>query len=47
MFDSLGFRVERLDRVYYAGMTKRNLPRGTWRYLTAEEVRMLKNDSYK
>ena len=47
MFDSLGFRVERLDRVLYAGLTKRNLPRGTWRYLTPEEVRMLKNDSYK
>ncbi len=47
MFDSLGFRVERLDRVLYAGLTKRNLPRGTWRYLTDEEVRMLKNDTYR
>ena len=47
MFDSLGFRVERLDRVLYAGLTKRNLPRGTWRFLTDEEIRMLKNDSYR
>lgn len=47
MFDALGFRVERLDRVLYAGLTKRNLPRGKWRFLTEEEVRMLKNDTYK
>lgn len=47
MFDTLGFRVERLDRVLYAGLTKRNLPRGTWRFLTEEEVRMLKNDTYR
>lgn len=47
MFDTLGFRVERLDRVLYAGLTKRNLPRGTWRFLTDDEIRMLKNDSYR
>ena len=47
MFDALGFRVERLDRVLYAGLTKRNLPRGTWRFLTDDEIRMLKNDNYR
>ena len=47
MFDTLGFRVEKLDRVIYAGLTKRNLPRGKWRFLTDDEIRMLKNDSYR
>lgn len=47
MFDSLGFRVEKLDRVIYAGLTKRNLPRGKWRFLTDDEIRMLRNDSYR
>ena len=47
MFDTLGFRVDRVDRVWYAGLTKRNLPRGTWRFLTDDEIRMLKNDSYR
>lgn len=42
IFDSLGYRVVRLDRVYFAGLTKKNLPRGKWRYLSEMEVNMLK-----
>ncbi len=38
IFESLGYRVTKLDRVYFAGLTKKNLPRGRWRYLTQEEV---------
>ena len=34
MFEHLGYRVIRLDRVYFAGLTKKNLPRGKWRFLT-------------
>lgn len=42
MFDALGYKVLRLDRVYFAGLTKKNLPRGKWRYLSEFEVNMLK-----
>ncbi len=42
IFEHLGFVVEKLDRVYFAGITKKNLPRGKWRFLTKEEVLMLK-----
>ena len=42
MFDALGYKVLRLDRVYFAGLTKKNLPRGKWRYLSEQEVNMLK-----
>ena len=47
MFESLGYRVTRLDRVYFAGLTKKNLPRGRWRFLTPLEVRMLKTNAYR
>ncbi len=47
MFESLGYRVNRLDRVYFAGLTKKNLPRGKWRFLTPGEIRMLKTDTYR
>ena len=43
IFESLGYEVVKLDRVYYAGLTKKNLPRGFFRPLTKEEVRMLKH----
>lgn len=46
IFDAIGYRVDRLDRVYYAGLTKKNLPRGEWRYLTAAEVSMLRTGRY-
>ena len=42
MFESLGYRVRKLDRVYFAGLTKKNVPRGKWRYLNDKEVNMLK-----
>jgi 23S rRNA pseudouridine2605 synthase len=42
MFEKLGYRVRKLDRVYFAGLTKKNLPRGKWRFLTDKEISMLK-----
>lgn len=42
IFEHLGYRVVHLDRVYYAGLTKKDLPRGRWRYLTPKEVRYLR-----
>lgn len=43
IFEHLGYEVIKLDRTYYAGLTKKNLPRGRYRPLTNEEVRMLKH----
>jgi 23S rRNA pseudouridine2605 synthase len=43
MFEHLGYEVVKLDRVVYAGLTKKDLPRGKWRLLSAEEVRLLKH----
>ncbi len=43
IFEHLGYEVEKLDRMYYAGLTKKDLPRGFWRYLTEQEVIMLKH----
>jgi len=42
MFESLGYRVKKLDRVYFAGLTKKNLQRGKWRFLTEKEINMLR-----
>jgi len=42
IFESLGYKVKKLDRVYFAGLTKKNLQRGKWRFLTEKEVNMLK-----
>ena len=47
MFESLGYRVLKLDRVYYAGLTKKDLPRGKWRFLTEREVSRLKMNAYE
>lgn len=47
IFESLGYRVVKLDRVYFAGLTKKNLPRGRWRYLTQEEVNYLRMGSFE
>ncbi|MCL3779958.1 pseudouridine synthase [Prolixibacteraceae bacterium JC049] len=41
IFAHLGYRVVRLDRVYFAGLTKKNLPRGKWRFLTPGEMNIL------
>lgn len=42
IFAHLGYRVVKLDRVFFAGLTKKNLPRGKWRFLTEKEVGFLK-----
>lgn len=42
IFESLGYDVRNLDRVMFAGLTKKNIPRGKWRFLTEKEVRELK-----
>ena len=47
IFEHLGYTVQKLDRVYYAGITKKNLKRGQWRFLTREEVDRLKSGRYE
>lgn len=47
IFEFLGYTVTKLDRVYYAGLTKKNLKRGAWRFLTREEVERLKSGLYE
>ena len=47
IFESLGYKIKKLDRVYFAGLTKKNLPRGKWRFLNEKEISMLKRKSYK
>lgn len=47
MFEHLGYRVSRLDRVYFAGLTKKNLPRGKWRFLSEKEVSRLQMNAYE
>jgi len=42
IFESLGYDVEKLDRVMYSGLTKKDLPRGNWRFLTEKEIINLK-----
>ena len=42
IFEKFGYKVYKLDRVYFAGLTKKNLPRGKWRHLTEREVGLLK-----
>ena len=43
IFEHLGYEVMRLDRTYYAGLTKKDLPRGRWRFLSEREIIMLKH----
>ena len=43
IFESLGYQVKALDRVYYAGLTKKNVQRGKWRELTEKEILFLKH----
>ena len=47
IFESLGYKVVKLDRVYFAGLTKKSLRRGQWRFLTDKEVAMLMMGSYE
>lgn len=46
LFESQGYNVKALDRVYFAGLTKRGLKKGEWRYLTDSEVNILKMGAY-
>lgn len=46
MFEKLGYRVLKLDRVYFAGLTKKKLSRGKWRYLSEQEVNMLRMGAF-
>lgn len=43
IFEHLGYEVVKLDRVVFAGLTKKDLPRGHWRYLSQQEIINLKN----
>ncbi|HKK61385.1 MAG TPA: pseudouridine synthase [Bacteroidales bacterium] len=47
IFESFGYEVTKLDRVYFAGLTKKNLPRGRHRFLTDKEIKMLKTNAFE
>lgn len=47
IFESLGYRVVKLDRVQFAGLTKKNLRRGDWRFLSQKEVEMLRMGAFE
>lgn len=47
IFEKLGYQVVKLDRVYFAGLTKKNIPRSKWRYLTEKEVNMLRMGAFE
>lgn len=46
VFESFAYKVFKLDRVYFAGLTKKNLPRGKWRHLSEKEVNLLKMGAF-
>lgn len=47
IFEHLGYEVMKLDRVYFAGLTKKNLHRGEWRFLSEKEIALLKMNAFK
>ena len=47
MFEHLDYKVVKLDRVYFAGLTKKNLPRGKWRFLSQKEMNMLQMNAFE
>lgn len=47
IFEKLGYKILRLDRVFFAGLTKKNLPRGKYRFLNDREINMLKMGAYE
>ncbi len=47
IFEKLGYQVVKLDRVYFAGLTKKNVLRGKWRYLSEKEVNMLRMGAFE
>ena len=46
MFEALNYQVKALDRVYFAGLTKKNLKRGQWRFLTEQEINIIRMGAY-
>jgi 23S rRNA pseudouridine2605 synthase len=47
IFEQLDYEIRKLDRVYFAGLSKKGLSRGQWRFLTEREVSMLKMNAFK
>jgi 23S rRNA pseudouridine2605 synthase len=47
IFEQLGYEIRKLDRVYFAGLTKKGLSRGQWRFLTDNEIHLLKMNAFK
>ncbi|MGM0532021.1 MAG: pseudouridine synthase, partial [Bacteroidota bacterium] len=47
IFENLGYKIKKLDRVYFAGLTKKNLKRGRWRFLTQKEINRLKMNAFQ
>ena len=47
LFEHLGYQVQKLDRVYFAGLTKQGIPRGKWRMLNDKEISKLKAGFFK
>lgn len=47
IFEHLSYKVKKLDRVYFAGLTKKGVPRGKWRFLNEQEISKLKMGSYR
>ena len=47
MFEHIGYTVKQLDRSVFAGLTKKNLPRGKWRFLSEKEIQMLKMGAFE
>jgi 23S rRNA pseudouridine2605 synthase len=47
IFEAAGYKILKLDRVYFAGLTKKGLNRGQWRFLTEKEINMLKMNAYE
>jgi 23S rRNA pseudouridine2605 synthase len=47
IFESLGYKIKKLDRVYFAGLTKKGVTRGNWRFLTQKEINRLKMNVFK
>jgi len=47
IFEQLGYDIRKLDRVYFTGLTKKGLSRGQWRFLTEQEIHLLKMNAFK
>lgn len=47
IFEAVGYKILKLDRVYFAGLTKKGLNRGQWRFMTEKEINMLKMGAYE